>query len=93
VLNISLQPLILVNQEIIAAKKVFKNSGSLTEYLLLVNLVYAGVVPPPSVEEVGQLIFSIKRGSFNKVVVLGPLNANTGQEECGWAYARLVVEV
>lgn len=45
--------------------------GPLAQYLISTDLVYAGVVSMPSVEEIAQRIFSLKAGGLNGLKMLG----------------------
>ena len=59
-------------------QKRIKNVGELTAFLLTGDYVYAGVVEMPSVEEVGSLIWQLKRGALDGLRDIG-LVAENGQ--------------
>ena len=52
-------------------QKNIKNVGELTAFLLAGDYVYAGVVEMPSVEEVGSLIWQLKKGALSGLRDIG----------------------
>lgn len=65
--------------------------GKLTAFLLAGDLSYAGVVQPPSAEEVGRCIHMNGLGSFTGLVKSGLLNnPSASQEEVVAAFTQLI---
>ncbi len=52
-------------------KKAFPNCGSLISYLLTLDYAIAGIVPMPTAEEMGAIMWSLKKGRLKGLKFLG----------------------
>lgn len=63
-------------------RKAFYNIGPLTAYLLVADYVYAGLVSPPSAQDIAFFICSIDLGAIQALVQLRLLPSGAQVEDC-----------
>jgi len=70
-------------------KTLFRNIGSLSALLICGDLVEAGLVPMPSPEELGELIFKVGKGAKEGMSLIGLVKDEVNREELCKAFASL----
>lgn len=61
--------------------RLFPSFGELSAFLLAADLVYAGRIAMPTVEEVGRMVFRLKKGALHGLVVLGLIPDQEASEQ------------
>ena len=70
-------------------KSLFHNIGSLTALLICGDLIEAGLVPMPSPEELGKLIFNLGKGAREGMIMIGLVKYKVNREELCKAFKSL----
>ncbi|KAJ7160569.1 hypothetical protein C8R43DRAFT_1124039 [Mycena crocata] len=67
----------------------FREIGSFTVFLLASDFLYAGVVQPPTVAGVGNIIRGINKGGASGLEMLGPLKLRERGAKGTWRLANV----